>query len=152
MPKRRTRLKSFARVRRNLRFTHKPVCEPFLTGRPCHRSEWRLCSVQYYLRNLPTNPLDVIIHAHGQAITTLQPAAFQNLSAIGGFHALPEPVDTDAAAYFRLICALWHAATLSKNNFSEPQLYPIVFNRSNVIVIIVIVMVMIMIRRIRRRQ
>ncbi len=85
----------------------------------------------------------MIIHAHCQAIPALQPPAFQDLSPIGCFHALPEPVNSDAAADLRLISTLWHAATLSKNNFSEPQLYPMVLRRSNVNVIMIMVMVMI---------
>jgi hypothetical protein len=62
----------------------------------------------------------VVIHADRQAVTALQPASFQNLAPIGGFHALPETVNTDAAADFRLICSLWHSTTLSKDNFNEP--------------------------------
>jgi hypothetical protein len=62
----------------------------------------------------------VVIHADCQAVTAFQPAPLQNLAPIGGFHALPETVNADAVADFGLICSLWHATSLSKDNFNEP--------------------------------
>ena len=63
----------------------------------------------------PVDFLDVIAHLHGQGLTALGPASFQDFASVTSLHALAEAMNTNTTALLGLVCTFWHLRPLSKN-------------------------------------
>lgn len=66
---------------------------------------------------VPVNFLDVVIFAHGQAVTAFGAAAFQNAAAVSRSHTRPETVYTHASPDFWLVGSLRHKTRFLSNNY-----------------------------------
>jgi hypothetical protein len=100
-PKRRTRLKSFARVIRNLRFTHLPA--HIIIANQKNRTWLEDSSF------LPAGPFDVVIHCYRQLMATLCTTAFQYFASIRCGHTRSKTMHANSTTYSWLVCPLGHS-------------------------------------------
>ena len=57
---------------------------------------------------VPVSLFDVVVHRNGQAFAAFGAAALEYITTTSGFHTVAEPVYTDTAAFFRLVCSFDH--------------------------------------------
>jgi hypothetical protein len=54
----------------------------------------------------------MVVRFAGQPVTALRPAILKNATTFRGLHTSSKTMHTCAAAFFGLVCSLWHSASL----------------------------------------